>query len=95
MTRAIPELAHPLQTSAPHQCFHAIPHHTNASTSILVNSKPHGRVGGRGLWAPHQMEDVCPPTSDLTCNRPNTRRIFSGIGFPTWNPPAPEPRPYH
>ncbi|GBL56692.1 hypothetical protein AVEN_229565-1 [Araneus ventricosus] len=26
------------------------------------------------------------PTYDLTCNRPNTKRIFSGIGFRTWNP---------
>ncbi|GBM23440.1 hypothetical protein AVEN_181563-1 [Araneus ventricosus] len=33
-------------------------------------------------------------TYDLTCNRPHTRRIFSGIGFRTWNPPAPKPRPY-
>ncbi|GBM88142.1 hypothetical protein AVEN_213957-1 [Araneus ventricosus] len=32
---------------------------------------------------------------DLTCNRPHTRRIFSGIGSRTWNPPAPKPRPYH
>ncbi|GBM25343.1 hypothetical protein AVEN_232473-1 [Araneus ventricosus] len=31
-------------------------------------------------------------TYDLACNRP---RIFSGIGFRTWNPPAPKPRPYH
>ncbi|GBM65194.1 hypothetical protein AVEN_82373-1 [Araneus ventricosus] len=29
------------------------------------------------------------------CNRPNTRRIFSGIGFRIWNPPAPKPRPDH
>ncbi|GBM82761.1 hypothetical protein AVEN_272318-1 [Araneus ventricosus] len=34
-------------------------------------------------------------TYDLTCNRPHTRQIFSGIGFRTWNPPAPKPRPYH
>ncbi|GBO37707.1 hypothetical protein AVEN_146541-1 [Araneus ventricosus] len=27
-------------------------------------------------------------TYDLTCNRPHTRRIFSGIGSRTWNPPA-------
>ncbi|GBM86257.1 hypothetical protein AVEN_264508-1 [Araneus ventricosus] len=32
---------------------------------------------------------------DLTCNRPHTRRIFSGIGSRTWNPPAPKPGPYH
>ncbi|GBM63435.1 hypothetical protein AVEN_120560-1 [Araneus ventricosus] len=25
-------------------------------------------------------------TYDLTCNRPHTRRIFSGIGSRTWNP---------
>ncbi|GBM66184.1 hypothetical protein AVEN_246404-1 [Araneus ventricosus] len=34
-------------------------------------------------------------TYDLACNRPHTRRIFSGIGFRTWSPPAPKPRPYH
>ncbi|GBO06676.1 hypothetical protein AVEN_79355-1 [Araneus ventricosus] len=33
-------------------------------------------------------------TYDLACNRPHTRRIFSGIGFRTWNPPAPKPIPY-
>ncbi|GBM07258.1 hypothetical protein AVEN_25507-1 [Araneus ventricosus] len=32
-------------------------------------------------------------TYDLTCNRPHTRRIFSGIGFRTWNSAAPRPRP--
>ncbi|GBN96841.1 hypothetical protein AVEN_64763-1 [Araneus ventricosus] len=32
---------------------------------------------------------------DLTCNRPHTRWIFSGIGFRTWSPLAPKPRPYH
>ncbi|GBL89504.1 hypothetical protein AVEN_105750-1, partial [Araneus ventricosus] len=36
-----------------------------------------------------------PTTYDLACNRPHTRRIFSGIGFRTWNPPALKPRPYH
>ncbi|GBL74701.1 hypothetical protein AVEN_243583-1 [Araneus ventricosus] len=45
--------------------------------------------------APQQREDVCPPTCDLACNRPNTRRIFSGVGFRTWNPPDPMPAPYH
>ncbi|GBM19737.1 hypothetical protein AVEN_888-1 [Araneus ventricosus] len=33
-------------------------------------------------------------TYDLTC-RAHTRRIFSGIGFRTRSPPAPQPRPYH
>ncbi|GBL73672.1 hypothetical protein AVEN_230670-1 [Araneus ventricosus] len=27
-------------------------------------------------------------TCDLACNRPHTRRIFSGIGFRTCNPPV-------
>ncbi|GBL74340.1 hypothetical protein AVEN_235318-1 [Araneus ventricosus] len=34
-------------------------------------------------------------TYDLTCNRAHTWRIFSEIGFRTWNPPAPKPRTYH
>ncbi|GBN38764.1 hypothetical protein AVEN_47561-1 [Araneus ventricosus] len=34
-------------------------------------------------------------TYNLTCNGPHTRRIFSGIGFRTWRPSAPKPRPYH
>ncbi|GBM78155.1 hypothetical protein AVEN_2437-1 [Araneus ventricosus] len=37
---------------------------------------------------PHQREDVWPSTYDLACNRPHTWRIFSGIWFRTWNPPA-------
>ncbi|GBN13719.1 hypothetical protein AVEN_126562-1 [Araneus ventricosus] len=45
--------------------------------------------------APHQREDVWPPTYDLTSNRPNTQRIFSGIKFRTWNPSALRPTPYH
>ncbi|GBL75238.1 hypothetical protein AVEN_194470-1 [Araneus ventricosus] len=38
--------------------------------------------------APHQRKDVRPLTYDLTCNRPNTRRISSGIRFRTWDPPG-------
>ncbi|GBM55899.1 hypothetical protein AVEN_232813-1 [Araneus ventricosus] len=34
-------------------------------------------------------------TYDLACNRPHTRRIFTGIGSRAWKPPAPKPRPYH
>ncbi|GBM48660.1 hypothetical protein AVEN_150224-1 [Araneus ventricosus] len=30
----------------------------------------------------------------LACIMPHTRRIFSGNGFRTWNPPAPKPTPY-
>ncbi|GBM13527.1 hypothetical protein AVEN_82796-1 [Araneus ventricosus] len=35
------------------------------------------------------------PTYDLMCNKPNTRRIYRGIGFRIWNPPAPKRRPHH
>ncbi|GBM36268.1 hypothetical protein AVEN_160958-1, partial [Araneus ventricosus] len=41
------------------------------------------------ISAPHQREDVQPPTYDLACNWP---MIFSGIGFRTWNPLAPKPK---
>ncbi|GBN32517.1 hypothetical protein AVEN_194315-1, partial [Araneus ventricosus] len=34
-------------------------------------------------------------TYDLACNRPHTRRIFSGIGFRTCDLPVPRSRPYH
>ncbi|GBM34942.1 hypothetical protein AVEN_41480-1, partial [Araneus ventricosus] len=34
---------------------------------------------------PYQREDVWTPMYDLTCNRPHTRRISSGIGFRTSN----------
>ncbi|GBN14926.1 hypothetical protein AVEN_249819-1 [Araneus ventricosus] len=57
------------------------------STSELAISSPNFRTtpaGGR-----------LAPTYDLTCNRPNTRRIFSGIGFRIWSPTAPRPTPYH
>ncbi|GBN18922.1 hypothetical protein AVEN_160896-1, partial [Araneus ventricosus] len=42
---------------------------------------------------PHQRENFYLPTYDLTCNSPNTRRIFSQIGFRTWNSPARKPIP--
>ncbi|GBN64888.1 hypothetical protein AVEN_7508-1 [Araneus ventricosus] len=32
-------------------------------------------------------------TYDLACNRPHTRRIFSGIGFRTCDPPVPTEYP--
>ncbi|GBM16321.1 hypothetical protein AVEN_194059-1 [Araneus ventricosus] len=34
-------------------------------------------------------------TYDLACSRPHKRRIFGGIGFQAWSPPAPRPIPYH
>ncbi|GBO27504.1 hypothetical protein AVEN_23949-1 [Araneus ventricosus] len=42
--------------------------------------------------APNQRQIIYPPMYVLTCNRPHTGRIFSGIGFRTWNPKAPKPR---
>ncbi|GBN46333.1 hypothetical protein AVEN_105993-1 [Araneus ventricosus] len=64
-----PNLAPPLQTSAPHVCYIAV---SRRRTFDLL-------------------------TYDSTCNRPKTRRVFSGIGFRTWNPPAPllKPTPFH
>ncbi|GBM96853.1 hypothetical protein AVEN_126645-1 [Araneus ventricosus] len=47
------------------------------------------------ISALYQQEDVCPFMYDLACIGHHTRRIFSGIGFGPWNPPAPKPRPYH
>ncbi|GBM72867.1 hypothetical protein AVEN_39763-1 [Araneus ventricosus] len=44
---------------------------------------------------PHQREGVWLSTYDLPCNKPNTRRISSGIGFRIWNPSALKSRPYH
>ncbi|GBO12070.1 hypothetical protein AVEN_247870-1 [Araneus ventricosus] len=35
------------------------------------------------------------PMSDLTCNRPRTRRIFSEIGFRARRPLAQKPRSHH
>ncbi|GBN12425.1 hypothetical protein AVEN_68448-1 [Araneus ventricosus] len=34
-------------------------------------------------------------TFDLTCNRPNTQRIFNEIRIRASNPPDPKPRLYH
>ncbi|GBN87662.1 hypothetical protein AVEN_106019-1 [Araneus ventricosus] len=41
--------------------------------------------------APNQRQIIWPSMYVLTCNRPHTGRIFSGIGFRTWNPKAPKP----
>ncbi|GBL72842.1 hypothetical protein AVEN_128042-1 [Araneus ventricosus] len=41
--------------------------------------------------APQQREDIWPSRYDLTCNRPNTRQMFSGIEFRTWKPSGPKP----
>ncbi|GBN84162.1 hypothetical protein AVEN_156117-1 [Araneus ventricosus] len=34
-------------------------------------------------------------TYNLACNKPHTRRIFSGIGFRAWNSLVPRLRPCH
>ncbi|GBN03284.1 hypothetical protein AVEN_120186-1 [Araneus ventricosus] len=48
-----------------------------------------------GTWAGTPSPSFHATTYDLACNRPYTWWIFSRIGFRTWNPPAPKPRPYH
>ncbi|GBM25551.1 hypothetical protein AVEN_272546-1 [Araneus ventricosus] len=44
--------------------------------------------------APQQREDVSSPTYYLTCNRFNTRQVFSGLEFRTWKLFAPRPTLY-
>ncbi|GBN32507.1 hypothetical protein AVEN_42442-1 [Araneus ventricosus] len=62
--------------------------------------EPRSEVRGRGRhlsWHPPSpnFRERLATTYDLACNRPHTRRIFSGIGFRTCDPPAPGSRPYH
>ncbi|GBN71871.1 hypothetical protein AVEN_99045-1 [Araneus ventricosus] len=45
--------------------------------------------------APHQRDDVWPPTYDLACNRPDTRRHDGDDGFRTWDTSTPKTRHYH
>ncbi|GBO28815.1 hypothetical protein AVEN_24436-1 [Araneus ventricosus] len=70
------------------------PHASGAANPAGPLSALHPSRGGWasvGIVAPHQREDVwSSPTYDLTCNRPNTRRIFSGIGFGTLPVPKAE-----
>ncbi|GBM76432.1 hypothetical protein AVEN_2083-1 [Araneus ventricosus] len=54
-----------------------------------------GRPGQCGYFYATPTGGRLTTTYDLMCNRPHTRRIFRGIGFRIWNPPAPKPRPYH
>ncbi|GBN26164.1 hypothetical protein AVEN_33958-1 [Araneus ventricosus] len=71
------------------------PHTGGAALSPLVLYRPCALLGWAGpvgiFLRRTGGRDMC----DLACSRPHTRRIFSGIGFRTWNPPAPKPRPYH
>ncbi|GBM59442.1 hypothetical protein AVEN_117644-1 [Araneus ventricosus] len=53
-----------------------------------------GGPGQCGYFDATRTGERLATTYDL-CNRPQTRRIFSGIGFRAWNPPAPNPRPCH
>ncbi|GBM25524.1 hypothetical protein AVEN_23225-1 [Araneus ventricosus] len=82
MTRTTPELASPLQASMPRW----------SSTGLAPF------LGGPGQCrysysTPTGVRLVT--TTDLTRNRPHTRRSFSGIGFRTWNLSALKPKPYH
>ncbi|GBM45001.1 hypothetical protein AVEN_225747-1 [Araneus ventricosus] len=53
-----------------------------------------GRPGQCGYFCATPTGARLATMYDLACNRPHTRRIFSGIGFRAWSPPAPAPRPY-
>ncbi|GBM62908.1 hypothetical protein AVEN_11364-1 [Araneus ventricosus] len=52
-----------------------------------------GRPGQCGYFYATPSGGRLNSTYDLTCNRPHTRRIFSGIGFRTLHLPSPKPRP--
>ncbi|GBN03240.1 hypothetical protein AVEN_229020-1 [Araneus ventricosus] len=56
------------------------------ATPVLgpLSKLPH-HIGGRAFG----------PTYVSACSKPNIRRIFSGIGFRAWGPPASKSRPYH
>ncbi|GBO26543.1 hypothetical protein AVEN_67724-1 [Araneus ventricosus] len=72
------------------------PHAGGAALSPLVLYRPYTLLGLAGpVWVFLRHTGRLATTYDLTCNRPHTCRIFIGIEFRTWNPPAPKPRPYH
>ncbi|GBN28483.1 hypothetical protein AVEN_91002-1 [Araneus ventricosus] len=88
--------------------FEATLHDTSFSLVILTSQFQPKRVlfwgGPRNFEPRSDDEDDTEDTKgrtfgltyDLTCKRPNPRRIFSGIGFRTWNPSGPQKlRPYH
>ncbi|GBN39969.1 hypothetical protein AVEN_197807-1 [Araneus ventricosus] len=59
--------------------------------SILVDSKPCGWVGGRGLWAPHQQrEDVWPQRMSLSATGSihGGSSVESGIESRAFWPPS-------
>ncbi|GBM26479.1 hypothetical protein AVEN_206168-1 [Araneus ventricosus] len=84
MTSTTPELAHPNKSHPPHA--------GGAALFPLVLYRPYTFLGWAGpVWVflhHTSVKAFDPPTYDLTCSRPNTRRIFSGIRLRTWNPPA-------
>ncbi|GBM36935.1 hypothetical protein AVEN_132193-1 [Araneus ventricosus] len=58
------------------------PHHTTPTPSVML-------LGLTPVWVSLDVEhQISRRTFDFTCKRPHTRRIFSGIGFRTWNPPV-------
>ncbi|GBN11502.1 hypothetical protein AVEN_250079-1 [Araneus ventricosus] len=73
MTKTTPELAPPLQTSAPHQ-FPLRP--------VTRPCTRWGRPRWNGCCAPYQRADVCPPTYDLKCNlAPHMADFSAKSGF--------------
>ncbi|GBL72316.1 hypothetical protein AVEN_115266-1 [Araneus ventricosus] len=89
MTRTTPELAPP-SPSFYATCWWRSPHWSSTGLTSFL-----GRPGQCGYFYATPTGGRLTTTYDLKCNRPHTRRIFSGIGSRTWNPPAPKPRPYH
>ncbi|GBN37603.1 hypothetical protein AVEN_55614-1 [Araneus ventricosus] len=53
-----------------------------------------GRPGQCGYFCATPTGGRLATTYDLACNRPHTRRIFSGIVSRTCDPPAPRSRSY-
>ncbi|GBN74366.1 hypothetical protein AVEN_111400-1, partial [Araneus ventricosus] len=72
-----------------------LPHHTSGRTFVSLRLSTQIVKYWTGYKTQGHKAAFCLPKYDLTCNRPNTRRIFSGIGFRTRSPPAQRPTPYH
>ncbi|GBN89212.1 hypothetical protein AVEN_72584-1 [Araneus ventricosus] len=95
MTRMTPELARPSPNFPP------TPTGGRLATTydFRVHSGTPGWVGRCYFFRTLTTEKVTSPNptggtriDPLACNRPHTRRIFSGIGLRTYDPAV---RPYH
>ncbi|GBO06547.1 hypothetical protein AVEN_84073-1 [Araneus ventricosus] len=92
MMRTTPELAPPSKFprhTPSSTCWWRSPHWSSTGLTPFL-----GRPGQCGYFYATPMGGRLASTYDLACNRPHTQRIFSGIGFRTWSPPAPKPRLY-